>query len=125
MIKFLLPKHGESKFQSPADEKTRERTADLHLNKCVHAVRPAAIWNNLSVCHPSVSLSLSGWESVSLFSCQLKAAFDCLHLYSCVHSIYHLLLTLPPASLYSSHSSLIFIIPMDNFHLLFILFMLG
>lgn len=123
MIPFLLLKHDELKIQIPAYKTTRERTADLHLNNS-----GCTLWNqllsgttSLSVTPPS--LFLSGWESISLFYCQLIAAFDCLHLYSCVHSIYHLLLTLPLASLLIHHSSLIFMSPRDNFPL-FILFML-
>lgn len=48
-----------------------------------------------SFCHPSLFLTLVLWPGLSFsFYCQLIAVHDCLHLYSCVHSIYHLLLPL-------------------------------
>lgn len=67
-----------------------------HLHSPCHTVKPAAIWNKHSIFLLSHSISFSGphsgWESISLFYCQLLVVHDYRVLYSCVQSIYHLLL---------------------------------
>lgn len=79
-----------------------KRTLHLHLKNslCTHCETCCYLEQPLylSVIPLSLALSRSGWESISLFYCQLIAVHDCLELYSCVPFIYHLLLPLssPP-----------------------------